>query len=178
VKYSIDRATSTGKRRLPLGPAVVKSEILFPHERESLATGTNRIAGVAWAGEERVARVDVSTDGGKTWQAAQLKGIQQPYSWCQWEALWTTTNSGDYSLMARAHTESGQAQPFEYDADNLGYLINIVRPRHVHVAAQTSEAAATFADVNTWTDYMESYAESNTRAPFDIDLSLKGGDGI
>ena len=50
VKYSIDGVTSAGKRRRPLGPGAVKSEILFPRAGEELRVGTNRIAGVAWAG--------------------------------------------------------------------------------------------------------------------------------
>jgi DMSO/TMAO reductase YedYZ molybdopterin-dependent catalytic subunit len=177
VKYSIDRATPGGKRRLPLGPSAVKSEILFPRAGESLGLGTNRIAGVAWAGEERVTRVDVSTDSGKTWHAAHLKGIQQPYSWCQWETLWTVTTPGDYTLLARAHTDSGQAQPFDYDADNLGYIINVVLPRQVRVVGQ-QKAAADFADSGSWIDYMEAFAEENTRRPLDVELALDAGDGI
>jgi DMSO/TMAO reductase YedYZ molybdopterin-dependent catalytic subunit len=177
AKYAIERATSSGKRRLPLGPGAVKSEILFPRAGEALPVGTNRIAGVAWAGEERVTRLDVSTDGGRTWHAAHLKGIQQPYSWRQWETLWTVSAPGDYTLMARAHTESGQAQPFEYDRDNLGYIINVVRPHPVRILAGP-EASATFADAGTWSDYMEAFAEENTRRPLDVELALTAGDGI
>ncbi|MSU23644.1 MAG: sulfite oxidase [Opitutus sp.] len=177
VKYSINRPTATGSRNLPLGPGVVKSEILHPHAGATLSPGTNRIAGVAWAGEERVTRVDVSTDGGKSWQAAHLHGLQQPYSWCQWESLWTVTAPGDYTLMARAHTESGQSQPFDYDANNLSYIINLVLPRPVRIAAG-EPARAGFADPGTWSVYMEAFAEENTRRPLDVELALTAGDGI
>lgn len=177
VKYAIERSTGGAKRRMPLGPGAVKSEILFPRAGEPLAAGTNRIAGVAWAGEERVTRVDVSTDGGRSWHAAHLKGIQQPYSWCQWETLWTVTAPGDYTVMARAHTESGLSQPFDYDAGNLGYIINVVHPRLVRIIAG-HPAAATFADPGTWSDYMEAFAEENTRRPLDVELALTSGDGI
>ncbi len=177
VKYSIDRGTNSGKRRQPLGPGAVKSEILFPRAGEQLRVGTNRVAGVAWAGEERVTRLDLSTDGGRSWHAAHLKGIQQPYSWCQWETLWTVTAPGDYTLMSRAHTAAGQTQPFEYDVDNLGYIINVVRPHSVRITSG-DQSAATFADADTWRDFMEAFAEENTRRPLDVELALTAGDGI
>jgi DMSO/TMAO reductase YedYZ molybdopterin-dependent catalytic subunit len=177
TKYSVDRASATGKRRLPLGPGSVKSEILHPCVGETVGLGTNRIDGVAWAGEERISRVDISTDGGRTWYAAHLKGIQQPYSWCQWETLWTVTAPGSYSILARAHTDSGQAQPFEYDPNNLGYIINTVRARHVQVSADV-EARAGFADASMWADTMAHFAEENTRRPLDLELTFTLGDGI
>ena len=177
VKYSIDRMTPAGKQNVPLGPGVVKSEMLFPRPGETLAAGTNRVAGVAWAGEDRISRVDVSTDGGRTGQAAHLKGLQQPYSWCQWECLWTVTTPGDYSLMARAHTVTGQAQPMDYDANNLGYIINTVNARAVRVASGRV-AEASFADRGTWAGYMEAFAEENAHRPLDVELALTAGDGI
>ena len=177
VKYTIERQTSAGRRQLPLGPGIVKSEILQPAANTSLGVGTNRIAGIAWAGEERVTRVDVSTDGARTWHAAHLKGLQQPYSWCHWESLWTVEAAGEYTLMARAHTESGQTQPLDYDPSNLGYLINIVLPRVIRVTVQ-EQAQAGFADERIWADAMLAYSEENTRHSLDVELAFTGGEGI
>lgn len=177
VKYSINRPAGKEKHNVPLGPGVVKSEVLFPREGEALGVGTIRLAGVAWAGEERVTRVDVSTDGGRSWHAAHLKGIPHPYSWCQWESLWTVSAPGSHTIVSRAHTESGQAQPFEYNPDNLGYIINVVRPRPVTVVASQSSADQ-FADPGKWTVFMEAFAEENTRHPLDVELALTSGDGI
>ena len=172
-KYAIIR----DGRRQPLGPGSVKSEILTPPAGANLGAGTVRIAGVAWAGESGVSRVDVSTDGGRTWQAAHLKGIDQPYSWRQWEALWTVTAPGDYELISRAHSRRGESQPFEYNPDNLGYLINVVRPISVRVKPETTSTAE-FADPRTWSLYMEAYAEENRRRPLDVQLAFTAGDGI
>ncbi len=177
TKYSIDRITAQGKRRLPLGPGSVKSEMLLPVATQRLRAGTHRIAGVAWAGEERVMRVDVSTDGGRTWQAAHLKGMRQPYSWCQWECLWTVTAPGEYTLMARAHSESGQTQPLDYDPNNLGYLINVVLPRVIRVEAG-EPARDAFADAAMWADTMLAHAEENTRRGLDVELVFTAGEGI
>lgn len=177
VKYSINRLGPKGKRPEPLGPGAVKSEILQPREGAQLGYGTHQIAGLAWAGEERVVRVDVSSDGGRTWQAAHLKGPQEPYSWCRWEALWTVSAPGDYTLMARAHSESGGSQPFEYDPDNLTYIINLVRGYAVSVVA-SRPTQVSFADAAMWTDFMETYAEQNTKLPLDVELALTSGEGI
>lgn len=177
VKYSIDRDGPGGKRRVPLGPGVVKSEILSPRVGEVVGLGVNRVAGVAWAGEDRIARVEISADGGKSWGVAKLKGPVQPYSWCQWEFLWTVETAGTCALMSRAFAAAGQAQPFRYDPDNLGYVINVVRPHPVDVAAG-ARIAAGYADDAEWSVYMESFAEANTRRPLDVELALTGGDGI
>jgi hypothetical protein len=155
----------------------VKSEVLSPATGAEVGTGTVRLAGVAWAGEAGVNRVDVSTDGGRTWQAAHLTGIDQPYSWRQWEALWTVTAPGDYEIVTRAHSNRGDAQPFDYNPDNLGYLINIVRPTRVRVKRDAT-SKADFADPGVWSVYMEAYAEENRRRPLDVQLAFTAGDGI
>ena len=57
------------------------------------------VKGVAWSGGGRVViRVDVSSDGGKTWQVAELiKDEEQPlgrvWAWKRWEVrLYTILN--------------------------------------------------------------------------------------
>jgi DMSO/TMAO reductase YedYZ molybdopterin-dependent catalytic subunit len=176
-KYTIDQVTATGKRRVPLGPGIVKSEILQPAANAALGRGTNRIAGIAWAGEQRVERVEVSTDAGRTWHHAKLKGLQQPYSWCQWEYLWNVMTPGEYTVMARAHAESGEAQPLEYDLNNLGYLVNVVTPRIVSIHAG-HEVKGDFANAEMWADTMLAHAEENTRRALDVELVFAGGEGI
>ena len=142
-----------------------------------LSPGINRIAGIAWAGEQRIETVWVSTDGGASWEEARLKGMQEPYSWCQWEFLWTVEKPGSYSILARAHVESGERQPFKYDPDNLGYLINVVAPRVVSVR-EGGEVKSGFADDEMWADTMLAHAERNTQHPFDLELVFSGGEGI
>jgi DMSO/TMAO reductase YedYZ molybdopterin-dependent catalytic subunit len=177
TKYSIDRETETGKRRVPLGPGVVKSEILHPGVDATLHPGVNRIAGIAWAGEQRIETVWVSMDGGASWEEARMKGMREPYSWCQWECLWTVDKPGKYSLMSRAQVESGERQPFKYDPNNLGYLINVVTPRVVTVR-EGGEVKSAFADDEIWADTMLAHAERNTQTPFDLELVFSGGEGI
>jgi hypothetical protein len=80
-------------------------------------------------------------------------------------------------LLARAHTETGQTQPLDYNPDNLGYIINLPIARHVSVAA-SRPAQVYFADAPPWNDFMEAYATENSRRPLDVELALTAGDGI
>jgi len=87
---------------------------------------------------------------------------------------WELTLEG---LVTRAHSNRGEAQPFEYNPDNLGYLINIVRPTRVRVQRDAT-SVADFADPGVWSVYMEAYAEENRRRPLDVQLAFTAGDGI
>src|SRR6266699_737132 len=56
----------------------VKSTITAPEDQSKLAQGSIPIRGFAWAGEQAIERVDVSTDGGSRWKEAQLTGPKLP----------------------------------------------------------------------------------------------------
>src|SRR5205807_8296639 len=104
-----------GAETVVVGPMAVKSELLRPRAGEALGPGTNRISGVAWAGEEAVAAVEVSTDAGRSWGLARLIGPQGPYCWTLWEYPWEVAEPGEYTLLARAVSASGEVQPAEHD---------------------------------------------------------------
>ena len=74
--------------------------------------------GAAWAGPSRVRQVELSTDGGRSWQAAQLAttsaaSAQQPYTWVYWNYEWRIPSPGDYELIVRATDDQGRVQPAE-----------------------------------------------------------------
>jgi hypothetical protein len=142
-----------------------------------LGIGTNRIAGLAWAGEEAIAEVNVSTDGGQTWAPANLVGPQAPYSWNAWEYLWEQPRPGNYSILARATSTAGRTQATQYDPLYLGYMISYSRPLNVRLKAE-SRSAATVGDTDALLYDINAYAEENRRAPLDVDVQFVGGDGI
>jgi DMSO/TMAO reductase YedYZ molybdopterin-dependent catalytic subunit len=179
VKYTVKRRSATGDlETVVVGPIEVKAEIVRPGEGASLRVGTNRVFGVAWAGEEAVAAVEVSTDGGRSWLRADPLTAPAPYCWTLWEYLWEVANEGDYTLLVRAVSAGGRVQPVEHDPLNGGYLIHHIRPRNVHVEAGWRRAAATHADEATLMYDMNAYAEENMRRPLDVELELIGGAGI
>lgn len=176
-KYTFRRKSDNGLETVIIGPMAVKSEIIRPKNGELLGIGTNRVVGLAWAGEEAVAHVDVSVDGGKSWLRASLIGPQAPYSWTLWEYLWELGTPGTYSLLARTTSTGGRTQPMEYDPLYLGYMIDFCRPLNVHVAA-ASRTYAEIGNIDALLFDINAYAEENTRLPLDVEAHYSAGGGI
>ena len=68
------------------------------------------IAGVAFAGDRGISKVEVSVDGGNTWNEATLKPPRSPYSWVLWAYEWTPTATGTANIVVRATDGQGQLQ--------------------------------------------------------------------
>ena len=141
-----------------------------------LGLGANRVFGVAWAGEDSVSRVEVSTDGGATWSDASFSGPQAPYSWTLWEYPWEAGSPGEHTVLARATSSQGRVQPADHEPLNGGYLIHHSRPLCLHVAAGCR--AAEYALAQTIMYDMNAYAEENMRLPLDVELEFSAGEGI
>ncbi len=69
------------------------------------------IHGLAMAGERHVDLVEVSTDGGSTWSAAQILTRSEPNVWVSWAYNWQLPVSGRYEILARATDAAGISQP-------------------------------------------------------------------
>jgi len=65
--------------------------------------------GVAFAGSRGLQQVEVSTDAGRTWQAAALKPALSAYTWQLWAFAWTPAQQGRYVLQVRA-TDAQETQ--------------------------------------------------------------------
>lgn len=177
TKYTVQRRGPRGLEMEVLGPMAVKAEIVRPRPESVLGLGTNRVFGVAWAGEEAVAQVEVSPDGGESWSAAHLVGPQAPYSWVLWEYLWEVAEPGPYTLLARATSTSGRVQPLDHDPLDGGYRIHHSRPTEVRVEA-ASRSRAQYGDPYTLLYDMNAYAEEIHRLPLDVELEFAAGEGI
>jgi DMSO/TMAO reductase YedYZ molybdopterin-dependent catalytic subunit len=68
------------------------------------------IAGVAWAGERGISKVEVSTDGAEEWAEAELKEPITAVSWHLWAFRWTPEAAGDVLLACRATDGDGNVQ--------------------------------------------------------------------
>jgi hypothetical protein len=68
------------------------------------------IAGVAFAGDRGIQKVEVSTDGGNTWNDAIIKTPRSPYSWVLWAYEWTPDTKGDHTIVVRATDGNSQLQ--------------------------------------------------------------------
>jgi len=113
----------------------VKSVIAFPNDGAKLKPGTQVIKGVAWAGEAEITKVEVSTDGGASWNATQLGKDEAKYAWRLWSYAWKPAKSGDYVILSRATDSQGRVQPSVAEWNPSGYLYNAYDQVKVYVQA-------------------------------------------
>jgi DMSO/TMAO reductase YedYZ molybdopterin-dependent catalytic subunit len=114
----------------PVTEMQVKALVARPALHEVVKAGESyRVHGAAWAGESEVARVEVSTDGGRSWKQAKLLDKPAPFCWSRWELAWQVPKAaGKHIIMARATDRRGRTQPGKRDTDRRTYMINHVLP--------------------------------------------------
>src|SRR5713101_9008087 len=115
---------------VPLSEMQVKAEIARPSEGEIVAANSNvRVHGAAWTSDGEITKVELSTDGGATWNETKLVGEYKPNAWRLWEFDWRTPSMpGRASLIARATDSNGRTQPAQRDLDRGTYMINHLLP--------------------------------------------------
>jgi DMSO/TMAO reductase YedYZ molybdopterin-dependent catalytic subunit len=130
VDYAIWERSYGVPTRVPITEMLVKAEIARPGAADRIAAGASYlIHGAAWTGKADIAKVDVSADGGQTWNTAKLLGSQTRYAWRLWEYHWTApAQPGSYTLLARATDTRGNTQEMQRQPDRENYLINHILP--------------------------------------------------
>jgi DMSO/TMAO reductase YedYZ molybdopterin-dependent catalytic subunit len=91
------------------GPVKTQSRIDTIKDGASLSAGKNPIGGVAWAPHRGIEKVEVSIDGGKTWNEARLARQLDIDTWRQYVYDWDA-KPGQYTLQVRATDGEGQTQ--------------------------------------------------------------------
>ena len=123
------------KDMVPLTGLAIKSIITSPADGARVRPGPVVIRGFAWAGELDVARVDVSTDNGATWQAAVLGSQRASYAWREFVFRWSARRPGSYAVLSRAIDSQGRSQPLVARWNPSGYLWNVVDRVRIDVDA-------------------------------------------
>lgn len=134
------RVRPVGQKADPSQPSMwemaVKSFLIEPPQGEAM-TGKQRWVGVAFSGKAPIVAVEVSTDGGKTWQKASLASPDLgPYAWRVF-SLETKLTSGSYRLVSRAKDASGQVQPQKRSENHRGYGNNSWQDMGIDVKVRT-----------------------------------------
>ncbi len=111
----------------------VKSVIAGPTDDWTSKSRMVHINGAAWAGEADIVKVEVSTDAGARWQAAQLGRDQSKYAWRLWSHSWKAPKAGDYTIVSRATDSQGRTQPETAEWNPSGYLYNAYDQVRIHV---------------------------------------------
>ncbi|MCX4243803.1 molybdopterin-dependent oxidoreductase [Paraliomyxa miuraensis] len=92
-----------------------------------------RLTGWAWGGSEPIDRVEITTDGGKTWHQAQLHapgeyfGEDMPpesfeHAWSVFDFRWRNPAPGRHVVGSRAHARGGAVQALEQDPSVKGHF--------------------------------------------------------
>ena len=119
----------------PITEMVVNSIITSPGGPTRQPAGKAlELRGVAWDGGYGIARVEVSTDGGKSWQDATLGKDIGRFAFRQWSYRFTPTKAGSYTILAKASNRAGQSQADALIFNPAGYHNNVPRPLTVTVA--------------------------------------------
>jgi len=92
--------------------AVIKtmSRIDVPHYSATVPLGEAFVGGVAFAGDRGLTKVEVSFDGGVTWQPAEVDKPLSPYTWVLWTRRWTPIIAQPHRLVVRATDGTGETQ--------------------------------------------------------------------
>jgi sulfane dehydrogenase subunit SoxC len=100
-----------GKSLMFTYPMEVKSVITHPSHGMTLrGAGLHQISGIAWSGNGTIKKVDVSTDGGRTWMDAPLAAPVLPRALTRFRLPWKWEGAAAV-LKSRASDDSGAVQP-------------------------------------------------------------------
>jgi DMSO/TMAO reductase YedYZ molybdopterin-dependent catalytic subunit len=128
------RPGETGFKSVPINRMVPRSFITNIKAGDTLRAGAPRIArGIAFGGDTGVARVDFSSDGGATWQPAQLGKDEGKYSFRQWQITLAAPTKGARVLMVRCTSSSGEAQADTPNWNPAGFMRNVIEQTPVVV---------------------------------------------
>lgn len=109
-----------------------KSVITAPSGGQTIpATGIWEISGIAWSGRGSITMVEVSTDGGTTWEEAELQDPVLPICLTRFRYPWTW-NGQATTIQSRATDETGYVQPtvdalVQARGVNSGYHMNAIK---------------------------------------------------
>src|SRR5215208_91942 len=120
-------------RMLPRSLMVPPGVPDFMTRTRHLEPGPRTLTGRAWSGRGSVESVEVSTDGGTTFNAAVLGKPLGPNAWRGWSFTWDAT-PGEHTLSSRATDSNGNTQPLDPPWNLKGYANNAVERTTVQVA--------------------------------------------
>jgi DMSO/TMAO reductase YedYZ molybdopterin-dependent catalytic subunit len=116
-----------GVKMVPINRMIPRSFITNIKPGDLVHVGQASLArGIAFGGDNGVARVDFSADGGNSWQAAELGKDEGKYSFRRWQIRFALPTRGDYVLMVRCTNSNGVAQPYAPNWNPSGFMRNVI----------------------------------------------------
>jgi DMSO/TMAO reductase YedYZ molybdopterin-dependent catalytic subunit len=108
----------------PIRRIAVRSLFVSPTADSTLYEGESaEIQGLSFDGGSGIAKVELSTDSGRTWTETTLDRSLGNYSWRRWRYSWKPERSGMHYFFVRATANDGQSQP-AVQWNRSGYMKN------------------------------------------------------
>jgi sulfane dehydrogenase subunit SoxC len=126
-----------------------RSLITRPAHPQVIEPGWLEIRGIAWSGRGVIERVEVSTDGGRSWEAARLQEPRLPKAHTRFCHAWKW-DGRPTRFMSRAIDDTGYVQPTQAEliaargAASPTYHVNAIVPYRV------DRAGRVFTDMEPW----------------------------
>lgn len=130
VAYRLKQGDEPGEPVSRIRPRALLEPPGFPDFMERVRVvdaGRLMLRGRAWSGSAEITRVEVSTDGGETWQDADLGPVAGRWAWRSWTFVWTADSPGATQLCCRATDGAGQVQPTEQAWNRQGMANNMIQ---------------------------------------------------
>jgi DMSO/TMAO reductase YedYZ molybdopterin-dependent catalytic subunit len=86
------------------------ARIDLPGRNARWTGGAITVGGIAFAGSRGISKVELSTDGGKSWGEATLEAAMGPLTWRRWTYAWTPSGAGPAKLIVRATDGTGNTE--------------------------------------------------------------------
>ncbi len=115
----------TGVKLVPINKMVPRSFFTNVADGATQPAGTVPLRGIAFGGASGVDKVELSIDGGKTWQPTALGKDHGKYSFRQWQANVLMTK-GSHSFMVRCTNQAGDVQPDAPNWNPSGFMRNVI----------------------------------------------------
>ena len=127
-------ASQVGQANEPITTMVVNSLITSLSSGQKIRRGKAIVVkGLAWDGGSGIARVEVSIDGGATWQEAALGKELGRFSFRDFSWSAPATQTGTRLVMARATSRAGETQVEQLIHNPAGYHHNVIQRIPVEV---------------------------------------------
>jgi DMSO/TMAO reductase YedYZ molybdopterin-dependent catalytic subunit len=124
----------TGFKTVPINRMVPRSFFTNVTDATTVKPAASLpVRGIAFGGDRAVARVDLSADGGKTWQETALGPDEGTYSFRQWTTQVAAPASGSLTLMARCTNTAEVTQTTEPIWNPSGFMLNVIESVRVTV---------------------------------------------
>jgi len=122
------------EKTVPINRLNVRSFFTSPGSSAKVSVGQPcPLDGIAFDGGKGIRKVEVSLDGGQSWQAGEVGEDLGRYSVRRWRLTWTPTERGELRLQVRASNRAGAVQPAEAGWNRGGYMRNVIEELPVTV---------------------------------------------